>query len=86
MFVPFWMGSFLWVERKRGPISGLVLQVLFLQFVKDIVYCEKVQNLNELCYRILRAVKFIDNELLANTWPGTEYHLYVCHATNGAHI
>jgi hypothetical protein len=24
--------------------------------------------------------------MLANTWQKTEYHLDVCHATNGAHI
>jgi hypothetical protein len=39
-----------------------------LWFVKDIVYCEEVQNVNELCDKIIRAAECITNEMLASTW------------------
>jgi hypothetical protein len=55
-------------------------------FVKDNVYREKVQNLKELRDRTIRTAECVTNEMLANTSPETEYRLYVCCATNGAHI
>jgi hypothetical protein len=44
--------------------------------VKDIIYREKVQNVNEFRDRNIR--ECITNEMLANTCPETEYRLYVC--------
>jgi hypothetical protein len=38
------------------------------RFVKNIVYCEKVQNINELYDRLIRAAECITNKMLANTW------------------
>jgi len=45
-----------------------------------------VQNVNELRDRIVRAARCVANEMATSTCPQTEYHLDVCHATNGAHI
>jgi len=53
--------------------------------LKDIVYREKMQNVNELHYRIIRAAECVTNEMLTSTWQETEYDLDVCHATNSAH-
>jgi hypothetical protein len=61
------------------------LDFLHWGFVKGIVYCEKVQNVNELHERIIRTAECITNGML-NTWQEAEYHLDVWHATNGAHI
>jgi hypothetical protein len=44
------------------------LDFTFLEFVKDIIYCEKVQNVNELHNRIMRAVEYITNEMFDNSW------------------
>jgi len=64
VFVPFGTGSFLTLGYEEGgPFPGpLVLQIwstpldVFLwEFVKDIVYCERAQNANELPDRIVRA-------------------------------
>jgi len=41
---------------------------------------------NELRDRIVRAAKCVTNEMLVSTCPDTEYRLYVCCATSGAHI
>jgi len=42
--------------------------------------------MNELCDKIIKAAKFITNEMLANAWQETEYHLHACHTNYGAHI
>jgi hypothetical protein len=42
--------------------------------------------MNEMHERIVRAAKCVTNEMLAITWPETEYYLDVCRATNDAHI
>jgi hypothetical protein len=48
--------------------------------VKNIVYCDKVQNGNHMHDRIVRATQHITNEMLANTWQETDYHLDIsCH-------
>jgi len=36
-------------------------------FVKDIVYCEKVQDMSELHNKIVRATECITSEMLTNT-------------------
>jgi hypothetical protein len=63
-----------------------LLDIFFWGFVEDIVYDEKVQNVNELRDRIVRAAECVTNEVLASKWRQTEYRLDVCRATNGAHI
>jgi len=37
------------------------------------------------CVTVIRATVCVTNEMLANTWQETEYHLNVCCVTNGAH-
>jgi hypothetical protein len=44
------------------------LDIFFCGFVKDIVYCERMQNVNELCDKIVRAAVCVTSEMLANTW------------------
>jgi hypothetical protein len=58
----------------------------FWGFVKDILCRKKVQNVNELRDRIVRAAKCVTNEMLTSMWRETEYRLDVCRTTNGAHI
>jgi predicted DNA-binding ribbon-helix-helix protein len=62
------------------------LDFFFWGFVKNIAYREKLQTVNELCDRIVSAAECVTNEVLASTCPETEYRLYVCRATNSAHI
>jgi hypothetical protein len=53
-------------------------------FVKDVLYGETLQNVNDLRDRFVRAAKFLTNEMLASTSPETVCHLDVCCAANGA--
>jgi len=46
---------------------------------------KKVQNVNELHDRILRAEECITNEMLANIWHETEYFFHVHCTINNAH-
>jgi hypothetical protein len=70
VFMRFWLGSFLII----GPIPWLhptdmtLLIVFFSEFVKYIVYYEKVQLIHKLLDRILRAALCITNEMLASIW------------------
>jgi len=43
-----------------------------------------MQNMKELCDRIIRAVVYVTSEMTTNTQQETEYCLDVCHATEGA--
>jgi len=52
--------------------------------VKEIVYREEVQNVNELCDRTIRAAECVTSEMPASTCTETEYRLDVCCITNGA--
>jgi hypothetical protein len=67
-----------WIGRRRSiswsPCSPDVapLDFFFWGFVKDIVYCEKVQNVNELHDKIIRTAECITNDMLANTWQENE--------------
>jgi len=78
----FWGGPIL-----SSPHSPDLTPLTYFSWgnVKDIVYREKVQNVNKLCDRIVRAAECITNEMLTNTWQETEYHVDVCHVTNGVH-
>jgi hypothetical protein len=44
------------------------LDFFFRGVVKDIVYWEKVQNVNEVPNRIIGDAKCVTNEVLANAW------------------
>jgi len=46
------------------PTDLTPLDFLFWGVVRDIVYREKMQNVNELCDRIFRAKECITNEML----------------------
>jgi hypothetical protein len=43
------------------------LDFFFCEFVRDIVYCEKVKNVNELLDRIIRVTECLPIEMFANT-------------------
>jgi len=72
---------------RGAPIPWLLcspgltpLDFFFGGFVKD-VYCEKVQNVNEL--HDIRTVDCITSEMLASTWQETKYYLEVCCSSKG---
>lgn len=55
-------------------------------YIKNIVYSQKIRDLNHLKNRINEAMTTITEEMLANVWREVEYCLDICQATKGAHI
>lgn len=76
-----WPSSFGTCSTDFSP-----LHFLFGKFIKDSDYSEKVQNVNQLHERIVRAAVCIRNEILTSAWWEPEYGLEMCCATNGEHI
>jgi hypothetical protein len=57
-----------------------------MEYVKDIVYRTKAQDITNLKQRITDAIATIDEGMLQRTWQEIEYRLDVLRATNSAHI
>lgn len=81
-----WMG-------RGGPIAWpprspdlTPLDFFLWGYVKNIVYSEKIRNIDHLRQRILVAVASVTPVMLTNTWREIEYRLDICRATNGSHI
>lgn len=81
-----------WIGRA-GPIAWpprspdiTPLDFFLWGHVKNLVYAEKVRDIDHLRQRITAAVASITPDMLTNTWREIEYRLDVCRATNGSHI
>lgn len=55
-------------------------------YIKNIVYAEKIRDLDHLRERISAAILTVTPEMIARTWQEIDYRLDICRATNGAHI
>ena len=55
-------------------------------YIKNIVYAEKIRNIQQLQERITSAIETITRDTIQKTWQEIEFHLDVSRATNGAHI
>ena len=55
-------------------------------YIKNIVYAEKIRNIQQLQNRITSAIKNVTRDMIQKTWQEIEFRLDVSRATNGAHI
>jgi hypothetical protein len=55
-------------------------------YVKNIVYGEKICDIQHLQDRITAAITTVTSDMIMRTWHEIRYHLDICQATNGAHI
>lgn len=81
-----WMG-------RAGPIAWpprspdiTPLDFFLWGYVKNLVYSEKIRDIDHLRQRIVAAVESVTPDMLTNTWREIEYRLDICRATNGSHI
>jgi len=81
-----------WIGRG-GPIPwpprtpDLSPLVFFLWgYIKNIVYAEKIWNIQHLQDRITSAIETVTRDMIQKTWQEIEFRLDVSRATNGAHI
>jgi hypothetical protein len=56
------------------------------QYIKIIVYAEKIRNIQHLQERITSAIETVTRDMIQKTWQETEFRLDVSRATKGAHI
>src|SRR5215469_14982797 len=54
--------------------------------VKDMMYSEKIHNLQHLVHRITQAIESITTDNLASVWREVDNRLDICRACNGQHI
>ena len=81
-----------WIGR-RGPIPRpprspdlSPLDIFLWGYIKNIVYAEKIRNIQHLQDRITSAIETVTRDMIQKTWQDIEFRLDVCRATNGAHI
>ena len=55
-------------------------------YIKNIVYTEKIRNIQHLQERITSAIETVTRGMIQKTWQEIEFRLDVSRATNGAHI
>lgn len=55
-------------------------------YVKDIMYCIQVRDLDEQKHRIITAITKIPEDMLGRIWQEVEYHLDVVRTTKGDHV
>jgi len=62
------------------------LDFFLWRYFKNIVYAEKIRNIQHLQERITSAIETVTRDMIQKTWKETEFRLDVSRATNGAHI
>ena len=76
-------GPILWLPRSPDITP---LDFFLWGYVKDIVYRNKVRDINDLQHRIVEATDAVTVDMLARTWQEIEYRLNIVHATDGAYV
>ena len=55
-------------------------------YIKNIVYAEKIRNIQQLHDRITSAIETVTRDMIKKTWQEIEFRLDVSRVTNDAHI
>jgi hypothetical protein len=74
-------------NRLASRVTKLTpLDFFLLGYVKNIVYQDKINDLQHLKARIRDAVATVTPNMLQATWNEVEYRLDICRVTKEAHI
>jgi len=76
-------GPMSWPPRSPDPSP---LYFFLWGYIKNIVYAEKIRNIQHLQERITSAIETVTRAMIQKTWQETEFRLDVSRATNGAYI
>ena len=77
------------VDQYPGHLEAQIsLHLIFFQwgYIKNIVYAEKIRNIQHLQEMITSAIETVTRDMIQKTWQEIEFCLGVSRATNGAHI
>jgi len=77
-----------WIGRTGHLEAQISLHLIFFLwgYIKNIVYGEKVRNIQHLQDRITSAIETVTRDKIQKTWQEIEFCLDVSRAINGAHI
>ena len=70
----------------KAQISLSPLDFFLWGYIKNIVYAEKIRNIQQLQERITSAIESVARDMIQKTLQEIEFRLDVSRATNGAHI
>jgi len=77
------------VDQYPGHLEAQIsLQLIFFLwgYIKNIVYAEKIRNIQHLQERITSTIETVTRDLIQKTWQEIEFRLDVSRATNNVHI
>ena len=77
------------VDQYPGHLEAQIsLHLIFScgGYIKNIVYAEKIRNIQHLQERITSAFETVARDMIQKTWQEIEFRLDVSRATNVAHI
>ena len=77
------------VDQYPGHLEAQIsLHLIFScgGYINNIVYAEKIRNIQHLQDRITSAIETVTRDMIQKTWQEIEFRLDVSRATNGAHI
>jgi len=62
------------------------LDFFLWEYIKNIVYAEKIRNIQHLQENITSAIETVTQDMIQKTWLEIEFILDISRATNSAHI
>ena len=77
------------LDQYPGHLEAQIsLHLIFVLwgYIKNIVYAEKIRNIQHLQERISSAIETVTRYMIQKTWQEIEFRWDVSRATNGAHI
>jgi len=77
------------VDQYPGHLEAQIslhLDFFLWGYIKNIVYAEKIKNIQHLQERITSAIETVTRNMIQKMWQEIEFRLDVPSATNGAHI
>jgi len=77
------VGPIPWPPRSPDLSS---LDFFLWGYIKNIVYAEKIRNIQHLQDRITSPTETVTRDMIQKTWQEIEFRSDVSRATNGAHI
>ena len=77
------------VDQYPGHLEAQIsLHLIFFLwgYIKNIVYAEKIRNIQHLQERITSAIEIVIRDMIQKPWQEIKFSLDVSRATNVAHI
>ena len=75
-----------WTWGAGAMFTPVVSHFFLWGYIKNIVYAEKIRNIQHLQERITSAFETVTRDMIQKTWQEIEFRLDVSRATNIAHI